>query len=364
MTEFWKSTPKFYCKTCKVYLADNKQTRLNHDNSRSHKDKLLLHQQKLKDEKLHGLQSEYELKKTLHEIDVAAKQAVMQDRQDYGTSFYQSRGPLYTSHRQFTPSLASQASHNTGAKIPVLSETSELLVQDNLRQDKTGRYVVNGITYLEGNLNEDKLIGGVECELFHEQLDDWLPCTIIRRKEYQIPNTTVILKSYDVKFIYPADDVKKVPAQEIVQNDVKSENLRLILDETIELNTVNSSDESKVAVNEDTGIGGWQTVSITEVNEEEEEKKRIEYEEERQKELLKQEIERKELEQLIDLKARDDAMSAYDPYGTNMYKGMNIAEGVIDYTDTSVAKGNEVTFKKRKTGNNESKKMFRRKDDE
>lgn len=359
MTEFWKSTPKYYCKTCKVYLADNKQTRLNHDSSRSHKDKLLMHQQKLKDEKFHGLQNEHELKRTLHEIEVAAKQAVMLDRQEFGSSFYQSKTPIYNNYH---PPTSYASTSNNGEKMPVLSENSELLLQDNLRQDKSGRYVVNGITYLEGKLNEDKLIAGVECELFHEQLDDWLPCTIIRRKEYQIPNTSVILKSYEVKFIYPADDVKKTPAQEIVENDVKSDNLRLILDD--KANELEDTNECKVALNEDTGIGGWQTVSIVEINEEEEEIKRLEYEEERQKEQLKQEIERKELEKIMELKARDDAVSAYDPFGTNMYKGMNIAEEAIDYTDSSVAKGNEVSFKKRRANSNESKKVFRRKDDE
>lgn len=318
-----------------------------------------MHQQKLKDEKFHGLQNEHELKRTLHEIEVAAKQAVMLDRQEFGSSFYQSKTPIYNNYH---PPTSYASTSNNGEKMPVLSENSELLLQDNLRQDKSGRYVVNGITYLEGKLNEDKLTAGVECELFHEQLDDWLPCTIIRRKEYQIPNTSVILKSYEVKFIYPADDVKKTPAQEIVENDVKSDNLRLILDD--KANELEDTNECKVALNEDTGIGGWQTVSIVEINEEEEEIKRLEYEEERQKEQLKQEIERKELEKIMELKARDDAVSAYDPFGTNMYKGMNIAEEAIDYTDSSVAKGNEVSFKKRRANSNESKKVFRRKDDE
>jgi hypothetical protein len=89
MSEYWVSQAKFYCKVCNCYIADNKPSRLHHENGVKHKEKVeqMLKQKRL--DKLHGARSESELKHQLAEIEKAAKEALSADRAEQDGNFYQ-----------------------------------------------------------------------------------------------------------------------------------------------------------------------------------------------------------------------------------------------------------------------------------
>jgi hypothetical protein len=91
MSEYWVSQAKFYCKVCNCYIADNKPSRLHHENGVKHKEKVeqMLKQKRL--DKLHGARSESELKHQLAEIEKAAKEALSADRAEQDGNFYQVR---------------------------------------------------------------------------------------------------------------------------------------------------------------------------------------------------------------------------------------------------------------------------------
>jgi hypothetical protein len=91
MSEYWVSQAKYYCKVCNCYIADNKPSRLHHENGVKHKEKVeqMLKQKRM--DKLHGARSESELKKQLADIEKAAKEAIAVDRTEHDGSFYQVR---------------------------------------------------------------------------------------------------------------------------------------------------------------------------------------------------------------------------------------------------------------------------------
>jgi hypothetical protein len=86
MTEFWVSKAKYYCKTCKIWMADNKMSRQMHESSGKHRDLVQREAQLKKDTKLHGARSDAELQRTLAEINKAAHAAVASDRDTGGAA--------------------------------------------------------------------------------------------------------------------------------------------------------------------------------------------------------------------------------------------------------------------------------------
>ena len=90
-----------------------------------------------------------------------------------------------------------------------------------------------------------------------------------------MPHTTIVLKSFDVKYIVPGDNESN---NLLSENGVKSDRLRIIADEK-DLEPAEANEAAVVAaapqVDQVTGIGGWQTVTVREVDEV---KEREEYE--------------------------------------------------------------------------------------
>jgi hypothetical protein len=101
-----------------------------------------------------------------------------------------------------------------------------------------------------------------------------------------------------------------------------------------------------------TGLGGWSVVSVTEVE-------TVKVIQEPTKRALPREgkatVSRTEsvaTRQADDHLSwdTDDALAVYDPYGTNLYKGVSLTSadsGTVEDEALSIAKGANVTFKKR-----------------
>lgn len=63
---------------------------------------------------------------------------------------------------------------------------------------RNGFYVVRGQGYLEGELNENLLVKDATCQIFIEELDDWMDAVIVGRREIPVPHTELTLKTFTV----------------------------------------------------------------------------------------------------------------------------------------------------------------------
>lgn len=144
-----------------------------------------------------------------------------------------------------------------------------------------GFYTIRGQGYLEGELNESLLVANATCQIFIEENDDWLNAVIVGRKELPVPHTEVTIKLFTV-------DYKSADGTWVRDENIRSDKLRLLatLDgepTDVHGNLVNAASSQsakkptydKPKVDQATGIGGWQTVSVTLVDEEEVKRQRL-----------------------------------------------------------------------------------------
>lgn len=384
MSEYWVSQAKFHCKYCKVWIADNKPSRALHDSGLTHKRNIEVFHKKKREDSLHGAQSERDLQKTLADIERSAKEALANDRLESAGLFHMNASlpiprppPLYSSSsssmgppptefniqqgnsssNRFDPPLTS----DIGAKS--LSSSAIDAISQNLREDKSGVYTVRGVTYLEGQYHEDRLVTGTACEVFVETVDDWLSASILACKEISVPNTDVRLRRYKVSFML---EMPSGGEKEVVDEDVKSDRLRLRLDRSREAVTDEGTIVAVKPLVESTGLGAWQTVSVRIVTEAEEEAERraCEAEAKEEESNAANVVTRKALQDHTNEEA-DSALAAFDPYNTGLYKGVQIGKEIIETDIGNISKGEKVDFKKRKGGGaaatSGSVRIFRRK---
>ncbi len=173
----------------------------------------------------------------------------------------------------------------------------------------SGRYEIDGCWYLDGKTCEDRLEDGVVCELFCERAegeedesDEWFPAKIISSRVIIVPHADTSFRRFTVQYGNDfSKEEKDVGSDRFVQITVTDSihylsrcsneksspiyshsrvnamytrsllfhcRLRLVIDE----NEVKKQEEKEAATvksamtplptDENTGIGGWQTVSI------------------------------------------------------------------------------------------------------
>jgi hypothetical protein len=151
-----------------------------------------------------------------------------------------------------------------------------------LEPPSEGKYTIRGQTYLEGQAHEDKLLIGTPCEIWIEELEEWMPAHIVGRTEVPVPNTDVVILRF--KVTYQKDrpaaggdraqgkDESEDSANEVTVENVKSDQLRLKCDKsgTWDPRTVDLKGRTAPEVDLVTGLGSWQTVSVQLVDEEKE----------------------------------------------------------------------------------------------
>eukprot|EP01038_Epipyxis_sp_PR26KG_P007581 gene7581-10329_t len=360
MTEYWVSQAKYFCPVCKVYLADNKASRQHHENGSKHKQKVEEQQKLKKAEKLHGARSENELKQQLEEINKAAREAVAIDKAQYGSDFFQN-----TNIRAAIP--APPPPKPPSFKLPVQFRKDNSNGDDVNEED--GLYCVDGKYYLEGKFHENKIKTGLKCELFLEDLDEWFPGEITARLETHVPHTVVTLKTFDITYQIPQEngtisdykeDKTDVAVELKVEKGVKNDRIRLFANADGTL--IDNTRLKPIApiINDNTGIGMWQVVSVREIDEEQE----------LLDEMNRQAAENaaKESQKIKPTNDNDDsALSAYNPFHTSKYKGIEIIPDNIGYKNAemeSITNGVTVTFKKRKSNTNNSSKEPENNDNE
>ncbi len=75
MTEYWKSTPRFCCPVCNVWMADNLASRRRHEQGNKHKFAVQDMMRKKREQKFQLDREDRELKRELKNIEMAAAAA-------------------------------------------------------------------------------------------------------------------------------------------------------------------------------------------------------------------------------------------------------------------------------------------------
>lgn len=210
------------------------------------------------------------------EIEKAAKEAIGQDRTEYGQLFKSSAS---TTNRP-PPPPPSRPRDPNAIRRPGASKDPDSI--DSLREDDSGVYTIRGQTYLEGKLHEDKMRAGVSCEIFVDALDRWIAASITKLNVVFVPNTEIVMKTFSVEYKYATEEEVEVDAdagQDTTEEDVKSDRLRLLVDSDLRTKEMAAKEEAvavEVAkvIDTHTGLGGWSTVSVNVYDEEEEAAKR------------------------------------------------------------------------------------------
>lgn len=354
MTEYWKSTPKHYCKYCNEWMADNKSTRQTHELGPKHKSRVDRFNKERREAKFFGEKNEHALAAAMRGIERSAKDAIKQDRQEYGQLFRSSCDPLKTFGNK---GLRNPGNMRAAAAILASDGTEEL------RADESGMYTIRGQTYLEGNFHEDKIFPDVSCEVFVEALDRWVSAIILKVDILTVPNTDIVLKTYRTQYHYATDEefeADPTSGEVTIEAGVKSDRIRLLVNsdgrtpEDVVAEAIAAEEHAK-NFDENTGLGAWSTVSVAVYNEDEEESRRVmavKEEEERQAAALSSRINSLGSRAANDFEDMQDnsAMNAYDPNRTGIYRGIKVTLKPVAMESECLTKGEIVTFKKRKVG--------------
>ena len=193
MGEYWVSNAKYWCKVCKEWMADNKHVRSLHDNGRKHKERVTLLTKEKQQQKVLEAQTQREVRQELQDIEKAAREALVQDRADPGGHQFYAPAPSSSS------SFSSSAYPLNGRGRPFLTEHELALQQD----PSYGLYEVRGQLYMDGTTHQDQLRRGRDCEIFLEDLDEWTAAKIVARADLCVPNTTIVMTSFEVAYFHP-----------------------------------------------------------------------------------------------------------------------------------------------------------------
>lgn len=140
-----------------------------------------------------------------------------------------------------------------------------------------GQYAVQGTVFLEGHMYEDKLAVGRACEVFLESVGrdgDWCPGHIASKRVLAVPNTSLVVRRYRVA-LTGGGETPEVLADEIRIRAPSPPDAVAEEDQEGEGGGEGSAVPSGGGTEEDFFFGGgWQTVSVREVDEAAEEKRR------------------------------------------------------------------------------------------
>jgi len=231
-----------------------------------------------------------------------------------------------------------------------------------------GRYSVDGVTYLEGKHFPEKMVRGTRCEVWVEGRDEWREGRVVRVQVTAVPNTTLVLRKFAVAFVKKkkeeeeeeeeeggkgggvkkeegvvggvkkeeevvGEGVKKEEGkeeeeeeEEEIEEDIKPDRLRMV--EALLPGNVGAAPPflpppPPPPVDTDTGLGGWQTVSVRTFDEEAERRASLKAIKAETKKRKKEDAEKRS-KMIEEAMEGEDALSSYDPHNRGMYKGIDL----------------------------------------
>ena len=237
-------------------------------------------------------------------------------------------------------------------------------------KEDNGVYSVRGVVYLEGKKHEMQLERGSACQIWVEEVEQWMDALVEQVTVHIVPNTDLTFKRFTVMYMLPPSEEgleNGEKAKPSTEHDVLADRLRIPLPTNVTLEaaeqmveqwrnggTAEAATWAPVVIDETTGMGEWITVEVRHIDESEEAvAKRAE---EAEAEATRLAEERKRLDALDpSFMQEDNALGAFNPWGGN-YKGVNV-EDAADATATglsssrreeiNITTNGNISFKKR-----------------
>ena len=353
-----QSTPKHFCKYCNVWMHDNKPSIRHHEGGTKHKEAMENFFREKREAKQGAAMGDKDLNKELREIEKAALAQAAQDAAMFGgaAAALPPLPPARTLQppggRKPPPPPTRRDDGGGGYRRDKDEDEQEkierLKAQAQAKAEAVeleGRYTVDGITYLEGKRFDAKLTTGTACQLWVEAADEWAEARILRVQVTAVPNTDLVLRKFTVAYRLSTQAAEEEEEQE--EEDVIPDRLRMVEAQVKKL------PPPPPAVEQSTGLGGWQTVAVREVDEEAERRAGIAAMKEEAKR-RKEEEALQRLKLMEDALEGEDAMSSYDPHGRGMYKGIDLKASATAELNATVEvdlggdKDGPVAFKKKR----------------
>ncbi|RQM15907.1 hypothetical protein DD237_002721 [Peronospora effusa] len=392
MVDYWVSRERHYCKYCNVWMQNDKLSIKHHEHGRRHKEKVEETLKLKRQTKLDAERSQKELCDQLRQIEEEAHAKHEQDMANRsrrpppppprpGQNNAPPPPPRKPGQIHATPHYIGQISgkaslvHSTTRKsftdapyCPVIDHEKE---EEEKRKEDNGVYSVRGVVYLEGKKHETQLESGSACQIWVEEVEQWLDALVEQATVHTVPNTDLAFRRFTVMYMLPPSEeglTNGDKAKPITERDVLADRLRIPLPTNVTLETAEkmvnqwrTGETAEVAtwapvvIDETTGMGEWSTVEVRHIDESEEAvAKRAE---EAEAEAIRLAEERKRLDALDHSSTQgDNALGAFNPWGGN-YKGVNV-EDAADATanglsssrreeEINITTNGNVSFKKR-----------------
>uniref|UniRef100_K3WLJ6 Matrin-type domain-containing protein n=1 Tax=Globisporangium ultimum (strain ATCC 200006 / CBS 805.95 / DAOM BR144) TaxID=431595 RepID=K3WLJ6_GLOUD len=367
---------RHYCKFCNVWMQGDKTAIKHHEQGKKHKElveETLKQKRKAKSEAYH---SERDLQDQLREIEEAAQAKYAQDMARSGVlpPPPPRRGGQAPPPPPRQPGARGKRSQRSRSDT---REEEEVVEQEEPKEDDHGIYAIRGEVFLEGKRHEDKLETGSACQIWVEELDEWLDALIEKTVVHTIPNTDLSFRRFTITYMVPG-----VP-QPTTETEVRSDRLRIKMPAGVTLETaqrmilemqngdtttVEEAVKAQVVIDEETGMGEWSTVVVREIDESEEAIAQREAEAQAEADKIAEEEKRREA--LEDFSSQgDNALGAFNPWGGS-YKGVQIDKDLSEVKrareeEIMITTNGSVDFKKRKKANlGKKQKRIRSEDDD
>ncbi|KAM3572647.1 hypothetical protein VYU27_005334 [Nannochloropsis oceanica] len=352
MSEYWRSTPKYCCKFCNVWMDDNTTSRRLHDGGARHKQAVEDFFKAKREAKRQGSLDDGEVSKELRAIEKAAQAQADLDAAMFGIGGGMPPPPPPPASRipppppprenllRPPPPPPPQRREGEGGYRKDEEREEEGKEGEEEAVEPEGRYSVDGVFYLEGKHFPEKLVTGTRCEVWAEGEDEWREGRVARVHVTAVPNTTLVLRKFAVAFVKRkmAEEEEaaeergkekegaggKEGEEEEIEEDITPDRIRMV--EAHLLGTVQRplpSPPPPPPINMDTGLGGWQTVSVRTFDEEAEKKASLKAIKAETKKRKKEDAEKRS-KMIEEAMEGEDALSSYDPHNRGMYKGIDL----------------------------------------
>lgn len=349
MTEFWVSRPKHFCTLCKVWCQGDPVSIKRHEEAPGHKNKLA-----------HRLKAKRQSRQHPHSSDVAAQlsqieaAAAASMRQTAASGAF--AGAINTN--EFLSTEHSQPHRSGGGRTRdgggrfEGDPTADFYENFNARsfqddgknageeeeEDLGGEYVVKGTRYFQGKAHAEKFRTGSDCQVWVESAESWLPGVIKRVKRYGSASGEE--RVFDVEVAAKDDEeltgesrvekhLRRLRRNDTLMVDVDAKDIRVAGDPTDGVwrppksQPIPEMPTTVAEVDAHTGLGKWTTVSVRQVDEEEEERKRARRE--------SQQAKREAKAQAAEQRAKDEARAA--SFLEENRQALNSHLGVYDRVD-------------------------------
>lgn len=255
---------RYHCRICNAWMPDTAQARQQHEAGKRHRDNAKDALAKKRAEKQAAEKAERQLKVTLRDIEEKARAAM-----GGGAGAGPAPGPAPAGPAAAAP----ERSGDAGGKVrgeeraPAPSAAVEAAAES-----APSSYFVRGVEYLEAKHHADAFSQGRRCEVWVEEAEEWANARVVGVAETHVPHSAVSVRRYTLRYplsrpaVPPAAArVEPLEADLLLVDPERSASVFVeeprVHPDRMRVRAAVARDE--VEVDEATGMGRWETVSVT-----------------------------------------------------------------------------------------------------